>query len=80
MKKKSTAAIDIPEEKSIIEELFSNPIVLEVAGPKLVQVIPKKDFQNTIGGTRYICYKGVPQKVTEYIKQVWLRDPTKIER
>jgi len=63
----------IPDEEVDIEQFFSDPIVIDAEGPKLVTVVPLVDFTCNIAKQWYTFHKGVPQKVAPFIRERLLR-------
>jgi hypothetical protein len=73
-----TKALDIPSTSINLDDLFTEPVIVEVSGPKLVTILPLRDWHSKIGGVWYYCYKGKTQKVPDFVAEVFKRDPTKL--
>lgn len=59
-------------------ENAEDKLVLEEAGPKMVEVIPMRDFKCRIGGTDFVFQKERPQLIPEHIEKELRRDKTKL--
>lgn len=62
----------VKEEEDDTAVQFVDPII------KIVEIIPKRDFRACIGKTWYFCNKGVKQRVPTYVRDIFLKDPTKL--
>lgn len=62
----------VKEEEEVTTAPFVEPII------QIVEIIPKRDFRACIGKTWYFCNKGVKQRVPTYVRDIFLKDPTKL--
>lgn len=77
------------ENDAVFEELFKESsqknaeqqtMEPEIVEPviKMVEIMPKRDFKACIGGVWYFCRKDVKRMVPTYVRDIFLKDPTKI--
>ena len=59
-------------------EQEESKMVLEEAGPKMVEVIPMRDFKCRIGGTNYQFFTERPQLIPESVEKELRRDKAKL--
>lgn len=45
---------------------------------RMVEIMPKRDFKACIGGVWYFCSKDVKRLVPTYVRDIFLKDSTKI--
>jgi hypothetical protein len=79
--KKPAALINEDELEELLNESVPAPapkqMLLEPT-IRMVEIVPKRDFKACIGGVWYFCSKDAKRLVPSYVRDIFLKDPTKI--